>query len=134
MKREIKFRSAFFNIKTDKFSHFHYWGFLNHKNEYDENCFKAPAQNSHAYRKTDDQFTGLKDKQGKEIYEGDILDNHFKVEWNQLHNGFALFNKKGYCHQLMADEYNLTGESLPPWQINAEVIGNIYENLELLNT
>ena len=79
------------------------------------------------------QFTGLKDKQGKEIYEGDILDNHFKVEWNQLHNGFALFNKKGYCHQLMADEYNLTGESLPPWQINAEVIGNIYEIPELLN-
>ena len=78
------------------------------------------------------QFTGLKDCNGKEIYEGDILDNHFKVEWNQLHNGFALFNKKGYCHQLMADEYNLTGESLPPWQINAEVIGNIYENESLL--
>jgi hypothetical protein len=78
------------------------------------------------------QFTGLKDKNGKEIFEGDILDSHFKIEWNMLHCGWALFNRKGFCHQLLADEYDANGDILHPWQINGEVIGNIYENPELL--
>lgn len=78
------------------------------------------------------QFTGLKDKNGKEIYEGDILDNKFQIQWNQLHCGWALFNKKGFCHELLADEYDDIGNQLTPWQINGEIIGNIYENPELI--
>lgn len=76
------------------------------------------------------QFTGLLDKNGKEIYEGDILLNHFR---NQKLT--VLWNPKigdkggGWDYEKIENDTNLT------WQIepeNIEIIGNIYENPELL--
>jgi len=78
------------------------------------------------------QFTGLYDKSEKEVYEGDILDNNLYVGWNQLHCAWALFDNKGLCKELLADEYDSHGDSLTPWHIDIEIIGNIYENPELI--
>jgi len=71
--------------------------------------------------KTIGQYTGLKDKNGKKIFEGDIVKSKYgvfksKVEWNDSFCGFFPFcnNDTG----IFADE--------------CEVIGNIYENKELL--
>ena len=72
------------------------------------------------------QFTGLKDKNGKEIYEGDIvshsLDNStIPLSVVSFEDGMFVFSDKEYTTELI--------ESLD----YCEVIGNIYENPELLN-
>jgi hypothetical protein len=69
------------------------------------------------------QYTGLKDKNGKEIYEGDVLkwenDAIGKVEW--LHDGFVVyFPNWNRAHRRLFGSKKM------------EVIGNIYENPELL--
>lgn len=73
------------------------------------------------------QFTGLKDKNGKEIYEGDII----KGVWGK--NNIVIFkviwDKRG-CF----DGEDAEGEPqvFDDFDGNLEVIGNIYENPELL--
>jgi uncharacterized phage protein (TIGR01671 family) len=92
---------------------------------------KTLLENGYCYDITFDkqmdiqQFTGLKDKNGKEIYEGDIVGwgkYNYCVYWDNENGEWAtkdLANdKKGSLKKAL--EYN--------W----EVIGNIYENPELL--
>ena len=70
-------------------------------------------------------YTGLKDKNGKEIYEGNIIDwgglRPLKITFRD-----CAFRAEGFGSQ---DVLNLTQEGATAF---AEVIGNIYENPELL--
>ena len=73
------------------------------------------------------QYTGLKDKNGKDIYEGDIVQDQegkHSVEWCEQEMGFRLFNVFFYKNDPGFPNVIL-------W-IDLEVIGNIYENPELL--
>lgn len=69
------------------------------------------------------QHTDLKDKNGKEVYEGDILrrnNNVFEIRWNAEYAEF---------------EPRTTNDWTPVLRFiidSAEIIGNIYENPELL--
>lgn len=74
--------------------------------------------------KTIGQYTGLHDKNGKEIYEGDIITNGDKnikyiVEWCDAGLKARQYNNRSYI-------------GLKYWQDVLEVIGNIYDNPELL--
>ena len=74
------------------------------------------------------QFTGLKDKNGKEIYEGDIVeginDSSFEVSFKK---GCFI----GIVIKVDKFEYKYLEYSLHNLE-NIEIIGNIYENPELL--
>lgn len=130
--REIKFRDAIFRktwneekkVIEDDFKGFHYWGFLD-----GDGSFMTP-QNLDIDKSQ--QFTGLKDKNGKDIYEGDILSYGnkkdeiiIKIVWVDLSdNGFKIIKQKNkhILHDIRIYRFDEV----------AEVIGNIYENPELL--
>lgn len=125
MKREIKFRAwdtregRMFNVQTicpgigatedDR------WG---DKGHYIPDCRLELMQ-----------FTGLKDKNGKEIYEGDIVKRN-----NRVKTATPDWSTKNYVvnWDKVEAKYMLNDETTWGMIYELEVIGNQYENPELL--
>nr|DAD94208.1 MAG TPA: YopX protein [Siphoviridae sp. ctbBv3] len=81
------------------------------------------------------QSTGLRDKNGKEIFEGDIItDGHtLGILRNHQTLGFYMVDEKGK-ENFLSDTVDTEGfEEAKEFMKNSiEIIGNIYENPELL--
>lgn len=124
--REIKFRSWVTEFSDDNQVMIDNFCFLNNE----ENHFMAEDLTNdrpcvgevHSVM----QFTGLKDKNGKEIYDGDIISgsgNNKRIKWSDnlacwVGVNIELETSWTYLHQ-MPTRY-------------IQVIGNIHENKELL--
>ncbi len=95
------------------------------------------------------QFTGLKDKKGKAIYEGD--DISFSMSQSQHYRGYVEWSEKGLCylvycywekhdeipHLCDGFELNFTYRNTCVKRLDSdcfdlEIIGNVTENPELL--
>ena len=84
------------------------------------------------------QFTGLYDKNGKEIYEGDVIKDNIGNRIVEI--GFGHFSDPdGYYHEFYGVYGRWVGEEDSKSYFNKsdndlEIIGNIYENPEFLET
>ena len=125
--REIKFR--LWNDYDKKMMN---WNELLQRNL--PNIFTIPS-----YQKWLMQYTGLKDKNGKEIYEGDIVK---KLIWNELKfeaegDGQDYSYAKVQYIEELASFHLVNKNNKILWEVgedkyNIEVAGNIYDNPELL--
>lgn len=75
------------------------------------------------------QYTGLHDKNGKEIYEGDIVVDKEdevmgEITWNE--------EEASFYFSILYENGTYEEEKLNDWASVLEVIGNIYDNPELL--
>jgi|WetSurSiteA1Bulk_404760.scaffolds.fasta_scaffold35536_3 uncharacterized phage protein (TIGR01671 family) len=112
--REIKFRA--WHLKEHKMLYAKSWAILRWQEEE-----RQPIDIM--------QFTGLRDKNGKEIYDGDILRQYLKIGGKKLkrigfveyESGSFLFSKEGRDSYYVGNQFCIF-----------EVIGNLYENPELL--
>lgn len=88
------------------------------------------------------QYTGLKDKNGVEIYEGDVVNMHYFYEAGGMNGTYeseaeiigTIAYRPDFAVFVVADkerDYPITEYCQEPTE-ELEVIGNIYENPELL--
>jgi hypothetical protein len=81
----------------------------------------------HRYK---NQFTGLLDRNGKSIFEGDIVEVNFSTfNGDVLERGTIVFYDGCFIMDGINDSYALFIDRPPE---DTEVIGNIYENGDLL--
>ncbi len=86
---------------------------------------------------TEGQFTGLQDRQGKDIYEGDVVKDDMgrimKAGYHNLRPCWIAISATNFHHADFVDwskwDNEIDGYSNT---VSVEVIGNIYENPELL--
>jgi hypothetical protein len=76
------------------------------------------------------QFTGLKDKNGKEIYEGDAIVVSTREDAKYRYTGPVAWVQAAWHFD--APEHFPFNDDLYLWNGHCEVIGNIYETPELL--
>lgn len=86
------------------------------------------------------QYTGLTDRNGVKIFEGDIIKSHYAnapnsdfTEYVVFHNGrFSATNDNAHWWTMLADGVRHLSQDKSAYMEWCEVIGNIYDNPELL--
>lgn len=133
--REIKFRAwdksqnKMYQVRGINFDNEDLWLKINETQIMGANLFEVELM----------QYTGLKDKNGKEIYEGDIVTYSVKgfkkinktvMTFNEEHGAYLFGIYEGV--KMPCGKKTRMNKYTRKSVNNVEVIGNIYENPELL--
>lgn len=120
--RQIKFRAQ--DIASNK------WLYGDLRHHKDDVCIfeQGGTKGEQVKRDTVGQFTGLRDINGKDIYEGDILDVNYADEESYLEVRFV----RGVFAFLWDGDLDDEFPCNAPTHEWAKVIGNIHDNPELI--
>ena len=91
--------------------------------------FEPPLQGYEVDPETVGQYTGLTDKNGVKIFEGDIIRHKTYLE-ERIYR--ILYDEGAFCYFYDRNTYPLTDYEFGLYCENVEVIGNIHDNPELL--
>lgn len=146
MQRKIKFRGKVKWNGNHKFSGDWVYGY--YRNNDNGNAFITETvddfdnyifDETEVDENTVGQYTGLKDKNENEIYEGDIIDFSYDMFVGNFNTfvakGIIIFEEGAFYVQCLENENLTKDESYLIYTINIdtiEIIGNIYDNPELL--
>jgi uncharacterized phage protein (TIGR01671 family) len=83
------------------------------------------------------QYTGLKGKNGKEVYEGDIVRDHYGdwiIRFGEHETSQDYYASRAYGWYCEKVKYNYEPEKCTIVDVyrKCEIVGNVYENLELI--
>jgi len=124
--REIKFRAWWECVKKMVFFDGPYIGYGSLGNW--GLHFPAPGDLVFLGKSQLEQYTGKDDKNGRQIYEGDIVEQHgdpasrFPVSWDNEGLGFVMIGRH-------SEEPDFLGDYSDAY---LEVVGNVHENPELV--
>lgn len=98
------------------------------------NTYDGTIDNNEVILRTVGQFTGIVDRNGVEIYEGDIIQTYDSKGKPILHEVYYLENEARFATKLIGYENLNEGSLTQKWinELDFEVIGNIFDNKELL--
>lgn len=111
MKREIKFKG---------------WNGKRMTREYTLNEMLVEQLENNGLKENWLQYTGIKDKNSKDIYDGDIIEDQNKDLW-EVYFDMGSFLLKNKLKKSFTIPVTLYQEPI------VEIIGNIYQNKDLLN-
>lgn len=131
MNREIKFRAwtgevMQYNVMTGWLGGFYVQGI-----DAKDSASMSPFNTKYGDHVPIMQFTGLLDKNGKEIFEGDMVEyvDTYDGQITSIDKYIVEFAGGGFYLKSVEDEEYNSDINISP----VEIIGNIYENPELLN-